>query len=270
MRSPGRRRPAARATRPRRCAPMSTPSAVIRPEVGAYMRASSLTSVDFPAPFSPTIATTLARRAARGRRARAPAGRCRGRRRRRRSKARPSREPLGDRQVGVGVLRRRRSPRARPAAGRSRARCRAGSPSSPTAEPTYAESRPPAVSTSTTAPGLASRPVATQTTAATKASGEERPGERPSTRRVASWVARIGRRTSAPRLAPSRRPGRPGCRSPGSPCPERRRGGDREDVAAEPAVGRRPTPRCASRPSAATPPRAAAAPRPGAGGAGSG
>ena len=34
------------------------PSTRIAPDVGSYIRARSLTSVVFPAPFSPTIATT--------------------------------------------------------------------------------------------------------------------------------------------------------------------------------------------------------------------
>ena len=63
-------------------------------------------------------------------------------------------------------------------------------PSSPTAEPTYADNRPPAVSTRTTAPGLASRPVATQTTAATNAS-EKNAQARAVQAAVASWVTRI-------------------------------------------------------------------------------
>ncbi len=62
-------------------------------------------------------------------------------------------------------------------------------PSSPTAEPTYAESRPPAVSTRTTAPGLASSPVATHTTAATKAS-EKNAQAAAVQAAVASWVDR--------------------------------------------------------------------------------
>ena len=50
----------------------------MRPDVGRYIPASSLTSVVLPAPFSPTIGDDGAGRQRARRRRRAPAGRCRG------------------------------------------------------------------------------------------------------------------------------------------------------------------------------------------------
>ena len=54
-----RARQARRATRRRGMRASSVPSTRIRPAVGSYSLASSFTSVVLPAPFSPTIATTV-------------------------------------------------------------------------------------------------------------------------------------------------------------------------------------------------------------------
>ena len=201
----------------------------MRPLVGSYIFASSFTSVDLPAPFSPTIATTV------------PAGSVRftssstsrlgariGKRHVLEADALGACQPRRHGLIDRGRRARRRSPPATPAAGPRPSRCRAGTRSrrrSPPRSPTGA--RPPPAPAARRRPAPAA-PTTTKTIAPTY----------PAPNTDHASVCHAGR-------APSRRGDRPVARVPRraplahQPLADagdahllagRRRGGDVEDV----------------------------------------